>query len=224
MARQDALAREWRRSLRIGIALALALHGLAALALAWVARRPAEIEPPPIPVELLVAPTPSAAPSPPIPSAPAPRSRAPTPKPAARAAAEPRERRVPQAPRPAANPAPAPTAALLDGAPVEPSATPPDPNHVFGEGEVDAVATPLGRVEPRYPSRMQLLGREGTVVLDVVVGTDGAVQSASVRTSAGRDFDDATQHAVAQQRFAPALREGRAVRSRVTYRYTFTLE
>lgn len=95
---------------------------------------------------------------------------------------------------------------------------------MFGEGEVDAVAAPVGQITPRYPSREQMLGREDTVVLDVVVEADGRVRESRVVKSGGGGFDTAAREAVSGAAFRAARREGRSVPSRVTMRIHFELD
>lgn len=95
---------------------------------------------------------------------------------------------------------------------------------VFGEGEVDAVAAPLAAIEPRYPSREQMLGREGIVVLEVLVEADGRVRDARVVQSGGTGFDGAAREAVVASQFRAARRAGEAVASRVKVRIHFELD
>lgn len=167
-----------------------------------------------------IGPAPAAPPQPQIaqPIAPKP---APTPKPARR------ERAATPSPQP--KPAPianeAPSAAEAPPAPVvaAPSAAP-AADRIFGEGEVDSVAAPLGAIAPRYPGREKMLGKQGTVVLDVTVDAGGRVRNLTVTKSAGAGFDAAARTAVEATPFRAAQREGRAVASRVTVRVKFQLD
>jgi protein TonB len=107
---------------------------------------------------------------------------------------------------------------------VAPAAAAVDNNRVYGEAEVDRAAAPEGPIEPRYPNRQRILGREGTVVLRVTVATDGRARSLVVVTSAGDEFDAAAREAAEAARFRPALRAGQPVASTVTLRVRFHLQ
>jgi TonB family protein len=104
-----------------------------------------------------------------------------------------------------------------------PSAAP-AADHVFGEGEVDRVAVPMGAFTPRYPSREVQTGRQGTVVLSATIDADGQVREVAVVKSAGGGFDAAAREAVEAMPFRAAQREGRAVASSVTVRVKFQLD
>lgn len=192
---------------------------LIALGIVRLALRASLFDAPPIPVSLLIEPEPASPAPEPAPTPPAPRPAPALVRPPAPQPARPERRTVAPSPAPDASNEGAPSPPTAASAPAAV-----DPHRVYAEGEVDAVAAPVGTVEPRYPSRMQMLGREGTVVLDVVVEADGRVRSTAVRQSGGADFDDATRAAIAKQRFSPARREGRAVPSEVSFRYRFELE
>jgi protein TonB len=160
-----------------------------------------------------------APPRPPIAQPVAPKP-APTPKPARRKRAAPSTKAEP-APvaSETSNAAEAPPAPVVAAPSRAPAA-----DRVFGEGEVDSVAVPLGAIAPRYPSREKLLGRQGTVVLDVTVDARGRVRELAVAKSAGEGFDAAARSAVQTTPFRAAQREGRAVASRVTVRVKFQLD
>jgi protein TonB len=65
---------------------------------------------------------------------------------------------------------------------------------------------------PSYPARARRLGLEGSVVLLVSVGADGAVAKVSIASSSGHEeLDRAAAEAVALWRFEPARRDGLAV-------------
>jgi periplasmic protein TonB len=214
------------RSLAFGVSLAL--HG-AVFAAIWLGARLIPLPSPPevLPVELLheaaseaaaraPAPQPAVAATPPAP-APKPPERRPLPLP------------KPARPIPSPRPAPAPsvaTSALQPQAPSvpAPAAGPASSDRVYGEGEVDRAAAPEGAIEPLYPSRQRMLGREGTVVLLVTVAADGRARSLEVVTSAGGEFDAAAREAASAARFRPALRAGQPVASTVTLRVRFHLQ
>jgi TonB family protein len=55
-----------------------------------------------------------------------------------------------------------------------------------------------------YPERERRAGREGRVVLAVLIGADGIAEPEDVVVSAGRDFDAAAAEVVRLMRFEPA--------------------
>lgn len=78
---------------------------------------------------------------------------------------------------------------------------------------------------PHYPSAARRAGREGVVLLRVLVGTDGSAASVSVRETSGYDdFDSVAAQAVRKWRFSPARRAGQAVASFHDVRVRFRLE
>ena len=79
-------------------------------------------------------------------------------------------------------------------------------------------------VKPVYPASMRDAGFEGTVPIDAVIGTDGAV--ASVRVVSAQvhpDFAIAAVDAVRQWRFTPTLLNGAPVEVVMTVTVQFSL-
>lgn len=79
--------------------------------------------------------------------------------------------------------------------------------------------------QPPYPSASQRLEETGTVIVRVVIGTDGQVLRASVAKSSGftRLDDAAVRRALAKWRFLPALRDGVPVEAEWEMSVTFRL-
>jgi TonB family protein len=67
------------------------------------------------------------------------------------------------------------------------------------------------RVKPDYPEDAKAQHVQGTVVLDVVVGRDGQVETVSLVEGNTRFLVSAAE-AVGRWRFAPLIRDGRFVR------------
>jgi protein TonB len=177
---------------------------------------PAAPEPPPAPEQ----PTPLPAPvQPPAPARPPRVAKPPRPAPV-RAASR------PAAPASdAAAPAPARENGGASGAASESAATPIDVARVYGEGEVDRVAAPLGGIRrPEYPSRERMMGREGNVSLLVQIDAGGSVREVTVARSAGAAFDSAARRAVERTPFQAARLAERSVASTVTVNVAFELE
>ena len=70
------------------------------------------------------------------------------------------------------------------------------------------------RSAPEYPAFSKRLNEQGKVVLQVVLGEDGRVANAEVKTSSGfQRLDDAALNAVKTWRCKPSVRNGVAVRA-----------
>lgn len=77
----------------------------------------------------------------------------------------------------------------------------------------DVSPTLLSGSAPNYPEAMRSRGIEGRVTVQMVVGKDGAVEAASVIQSSGYGvMDKAALSAAYTYAFAPAYKEGYAVR------------
>lgn len=88
----------------------------------------------------------------------------------------------------------------------------------------DLSASMIEAIPPRYPYESRRLKEQGTVVLDVLLGTDGRVSSIGVRTSSGHPrLDKAALEAVRRWRWSPTVREGQPVPVRGLVEIPFTL-
>lgn len=213
---------------------------LVTLLAAGAAARPGAAAPGGASEPLAAAPEAPAVAPPPAPARPA-RSTASPPRPRAR-----EERRAPSPPvarAPAAGspPAAGPGSAPPDGAGGQPSAAAGTPlaavapgaggagagdnSRVYGEGEVDRVAAPVGGIRrPEYPARERMMGREGRVSLRVTVDAAGAVREVSVARSGGAAFDASARRAVERTPFRAARLAERPVPSTVTVEVSFELD
>ena len=120
------------------------------------------------------------------------------------------------------------------GARAAPRADPPKPYAASGapgfvpEPEIN-IASParvLHEVnsDDYYPPDARTLGIEGSVRLSVDIDEHGKVVGARVTRRAGHGFDEKALQAMKQFLFSPARApDGRAVRCRIAYDYTFTL-
>ncbi|MCC6646182.1 MAG: TonB family protein [Polyangiaceae bacterium] len=79
-------------------------------------------------------------------------------------------------------------------------------------------------VDAPYPEEAKKQGKEGNVVLQLDIDADGNVTQATVIGPAGSGFDEAAVAAARRFKFSPATRDGRAIASRINYRYAFTLK
>lgn len=72
-----------------------------------------------------------------------------------------------------------------------------------------ALAEASGCATPAYPARAARNGDSGTVVLALLIGTDGRVANARVQKSSGsRDLDKAALNALSMCQFKPATNNG----------------
>ena len=117
-------------------------------------------------------------------------------------------------------PAPAPVVPAQPDE-VEPAPTV-DPKQ--SEPQVFLQAQRSDNVTPVYPKRERRQMREGMVVVHVVVGTDGSVESVSlVKRSRHEGFNRSALEAARQWTFAPATRGGVAVLSELDIEVEFRL-
>jgi protein TonB len=87
-----------------------------------------------------------------------------------------------------------------------------DPNQVYQLSSDITAPVLIDRVTPRYPSIDARIGREGRVVILVVVEKDGTVSSTKVLRSVSNTMDDAAVDAVKKWLYRPASLDGRPVR------------
>ncbi len=92
------------------------------------------------------------------------------------------------------------------------------------EDSVDVRARLVRGLPPSYPPAARAEGVEGDVVLEIIVGMSGAVESARVVRAVGHGLDEAAVRAAYEFRFAPATREGQRVRVRMVWPMQFRLE
>ncbi len=68
------------------------------------------------------------------------------------------------------------------------------------------------RVYPEYPEQERLLGKEATVVVRYIIGTDGWVKELNILQHAEQAaFDEATLQALREWRFRPFMQDGKPI-------------
>jgi protein TonB len=95
-----------------------------------------------------------------------------------------------------------------------------------GKAKVVADTEPVSvsMPQPEYPEAARKAGIEGKAILEVTVGADGAVLSATLSQSSGNGaLDTAALKAVATARFTPATKAGKPVEAKVAVPYQFKL-
>ena len=89
--------------------------------------------------------------------------------------------------------------------------------------EIDQPAMLLERTEPDYTDEARIANHEGSVLLQVVVDTDGNARNIVVARHLGLGLDEQAVAAVKQWRFRPARRNGQRVASAVRLEIAFGL-
>jgi TonB family protein len=89
---------------------------------------------------------------------------------------------------------------------------------------VEALPEVLSKVTPQYPARAQMLGKAGTVMLNALVGRDGAVKRTAIVEPVSKALDAAAVEAVEQWRFRPAQLNGAPIAVWVAIPVRFRLE
>lgn len=84
-------------------------------------------------------------------------------------------------------------------------------------------ATPLYKVAPVYSRDLRADEAEGEVIVGFTISATGAVENAKVIRSADHELDRATLAAIAQWKFAPAMKDGVAVSVQAVQPVTFVL-
>lgn len=117
----------------------------------------------------------------------------------------------PAPPAPAPSPSPAPVSA------------PPAPPSVVSEGDIGTRM--IAGKPPRYPTESRRKREQGTVVLALMLGLDGSVESIAISRSSGfARLDDAARDAVRRWRWAPTIRNGAPVLVRGVVEIPFVLQ
>ncbi|BAI95867.1 hypothetical protein Sj15T_02040 [Sphingobium sp. TA15] len=161
------------------------------------------------------------------PPPPPPSAEAPPPPPQAEVVAPPPLVKVPQPPAPTVATTPDIAPPAPPAPPVTVSAPPAPPAASMGSSVVqggDLGAQMIAGKPPRYPVESRRKREQGTVVLALTLGLDGAVESLSIARSSGFPrLDNAARDAVRGWRWRPVMRDGQAVRVKGVVEIPFVL-
>lgn len=72
----------------------------------------------------------------------------------------------------------------------------------------------LKQVEPKYPRAMSRFGLRGSVTVDFVIDTTGAVQNPTIVRTDNPAFDELAIEAILQWKFQPATSEGKPIKTK----------
>lgn len=135
---------------------------------------------------------------------------------------------------PVPEPVPAPVPEPVPETPAAPSETPPQPGverdgapdlNWYTGRDLDILPRPLAPIEPVFPPGARLREVSGKVTLALSIDAAGRVVDVSVvRAEPPGVFDDAALTAFRAASFAPGIRGGRAVRSRIQTVVVFEFE
>jgi TonB family protein len=103
------------------------------------------------------------------------------------------------------------------------SEAPAAPIETLPVSAVSVPATLAAAAVAAYPPAARSDDREGDVGLEIVVDGDGRVLDAHLTRPAGHGFDESALEAIRRYRFAPAKKDGRAVRVRMPWIVQFRL-
>jgi TonB family protein len=119
-----------------------------------------------------------------------------------------------------------PTASYGSGQPAPSAPVPMTPTPEGGVLRVGGgVSAPrlTGKVEPAYSPEARSAHVQGTVVLSVVVGSDGVAHELRVTRSLQPDLDQKAIEAVSQWKFQPGMKDGKPVNTMATIEVNFRL-
>ncbi|WP_298399843.1 energy transducer TonB [Sphingobium sp.] len=124
-------------------------------------------------------------------------------------------------PDPVPVPSPVPVAVVAPSPSPAPAAPPAPPSIVQGG---DLGTQMVAGKPPRYPVESRRKHEQGTVVLTLILGLDGAVETVSVSQSSGSSrLDNAARDAVKGWRWKPTIRGGQPVRVKGVVEIPFVL-
>ncbi|MEN8163135.1 MAG: TonB family protein [Acidobacteriota bacterium] len=153
---------------------------------------------------------------------------------------------VPPTPTPRPTPTPEPTPEpTATAAPVAPAATatpipptptptpiPPTPTPTVREGDIVEPGGPgvklpsiIDKKTPTYPKMALKMRSEGTVTLEILVGTNGTIEQVKLLNSSrpGVGFEKAAEDAVREWKYKPATKHGVKVRMWIPVRIPFSV-
>jgi periplasmic protein TonB len=95
---------------------------------------------------------------------------------------------------------------------------------IFNLGDLDQKVEPRIRTRPVYPFEMRRSGRTGEVLLEFIVDPQGSVRDPVVIRATHPAFEQAALDAVMKWKFKPGKKAGKAVSTRMSQLFPFTLD
>jgi TonB family protein len=90
------------------------------------------------------------------------------------------------------------------------------------EDKLNAVPVVISQSPPEYPLELRKKGLTGSAVVEFIVGTNGEVVNAYAVSAMHLEFAQAAVDCVHRWKFKPAMRNGRAVNTRLQVPVGFT--
>ena len=98
-------------------------------------------------------------------------------------------------------------------------------NSIFAEGQVDEKARRTKYVPPSYPMRARRRNISGKVTIDCVIDTQGRVTQSRVMNATPKGYFESSCLAILDRlKYAPAQKDGRAVKQRTILTFQFGLQ
>ena len=94
---------------------------------------------------------------------------------------------------------------------------------VYTVGDGVSAPVPIFKPEPPYTKEARAAKLQGTVVLWIIVGVDGAVTDAKVIKPFDKGLDENAVQAVKTWKFTPAVKAGKPVPCRLMVEVSFRL-
>jgi TonB family protein len=97
------------------------------------------------------------------------------------------------------------------------------PPGVYRLGGGVSAPSPVQKVEPQYTEEARAAKLQGTVVLQVVIGTDGRVHDPRIVRGLGLGLDQNAIESISQWQFKPAVKDGQPVKVLATIEVNYRL-
>ena|SRR5271157_4609705 len=95
--------------------------------------------------------------------------------------------------------------------------------HIYGRKDHVKPPRAIYDPDPDYPKEARKAGKEGVVVLWLIVGSDGLPRDIKIARSLSPALDAAAVNAVKKWRFAPATKDGKPVAVQINVEINFRL-
>jgi TonB family protein len=104
------------------------------------------------------------------------------------------------------------------------AAAPQDQSGVYRVGGNVSAPRVISRTDPAYTDEASAAKVEGTVLLSVVIGTDGVAHDINVVKGVGSGLDEKAVEAVQKWHFAPGTKDGEAVKVKAQIEVNFRMK
>ena len=110
----------------------------------------------------------------------------------------------------------------LQAAAAEPAPSPAPPSHYYAVRELDVRPGITRHVEPAYPEAAARRNLSGKVVIRLYIDSKGRVERVqTLRARPPGYFEQSVEHAFREARFTPGMKDGHAVKTKMTIEVSF---